>query len=310
MSFDNNDNPFLANNNSRHSSNAPVASTADKNNEDTPKLDAQSIDPINISQIQHMTTDNVKNLNSESKIWDSLNENDPDVDDASVAAKVYKRRNSNKKFRVWFTILVCVIFSTIIIGCTFYLGTIYMKESEQPEPQPTQTTQTQETPSKYEDANNGGNPASADNVSYVSQSTNTNVTIDNKNVKLDGEKTLSTIEIPSFTANIEQQGSCALNILAATCYVGIGHVSEKTVDIFAFRDAAQSSLLMTDSKIDDLTVQGASIAYIQNVNIDGKQMKAIVIVAHDQSGIMIIGDDNTINAIKQDSSIRISSSSK
>lgn len=274
------------------------------------RRDAQSIDPINFSQMQHMRTNDVNDVNDDDDKWNALMRNDPDVYDAETAGKVFKRRRMNSQLRIIFTGLVIIILLAVITGSVLYFAKVFKNETAQ---DPTRTSQ--QTPSeregKYQDTNNGHNPASASDVSYVAPSTNTNVTTDAKNVKLDSETTSSVIEIPSLSEPIGKEADCMLANTASTCYIGTVKAGEgKTADLFAFRDAAQSSLLMTDTESTDFTVQGASIAYRTKVQADGKQYEAAVMVAKDQSGIMMVGEPDAINAITGGNQIRIASTSK
>lgn len=275
--------------------------------------DAQSIDPINIGQMQHINTNDVHDVNDNDAKWDALMQNDPDVDDAKTARKAFKRHRANSHLRIIMTGLMIVIMIAIILGAFMYFTKIFDdKTAQEPTTQSQQSSQSTTTQEgAYQDTSNGHNPASASNVSYVGNSTTTTVTVDNTNVKLDSETTSSVIEIPSLSEPISKDADCTLANTASTCYIGsVKAGGDKTADLFAFRDASQSSLLMTNYDTTALDVQGSSIAYRTKVQADNKTYDAAVIIAKDQSGIMLVGDANAINAITGGSQIRITSTSK
>lgn len=283
----------------------------DDNHEPHEKLDAQSMYVIDIASIQHMKTNDVKGVDSTYHMWDALTENDPDRDDAKIALQAkrkYEARSNAKKAR---TILICLILLAIIATSIMYmLNHVFIDNISGDDNTKQQTEQPVEKPSsKYENANNGGNPASATGISYVSASTNTTVNIDGRNVKLDGEKTVSTIEMPGVSS-IDKKDDCALNSPAATCYVGQVKAGDKTAELFAFRDAASSSVLMTDTETNEFTVQGSSIAYSTVVKLDGQNMTETVVIAPDQSGLMLISDAATAKTLQNEAGFRVSSASK
>jgi hypothetical protein len=312
-----NDNPFLNNTNKTQSSVlAPqVPSPSKPNNTESVyyNKDAQSIDPINIGQIHHMNTNDVNDVNDNDAKWDALMQNDPDVDDAKTSRKAFKRHRAHSHLRIIMTGLVIIIMIAIILGSFMYFTKIFDdRTAQEPEPQQSQQ-QSQSTTHEgaYQDTNNGNNPASASNVSYVGNSTTTTITVDNTNVKLDSETTSSVIEIPSLSEPISKDADCTLANTASTCYIGsVKTGSDKTADLFAFRDASQSSLLMTNYDTTALNVQGSSIAYRTKVQADSKTYDAAIIIAKDQSGIMLVGDADAINAITGGNQIRITSTSK
>lgn len=311
-----NDNPFL--NNNKMQSNAPTLPASRPSKPNNTKSvyynkDAQSIDPINIGQMQHINTNDVNDVNDNDAKWDALMQNDPDVDDAKTARKAFKRHRANSHLHIIMTGLMIVIMIAIILGAFMYFTKIFDARTAQ---EPTTQTSQQQSQSDtqegaYQDTSNGHNPASASNVSYVGNSTTTTVTVDNTNVKLDSETTSSVIEIPSLSEPISKDADCTLADTASTCYIGsVKAGGDKTADLFAFRDASQSSLLMTNYDTTALDVQGSSIAYRTKVQADNKTYDAAVIIAKDQSGIMLVGDSNAINAITGGSQIRITSTSK
>lgn len=311
-----NDNPFL--NNNKMQSNAPTLPASRPSKPNNTKSvyynkDAQSIDPINIGQMQHINTNDVNDVNDNDAKWDALMQNDPDVDDAKTARKAFKRHRANSHLHIIMTGLMIVIMIAIILGAFMYFTKIFDARTAQ---EPTTQTSQQQSQSDtqegaYQDTSNGHNPASASNVSYVGNSTTTTITVDNTNVKLDSETTSSVIEIPSLSEPISKDADCTLADTASTCYIGsVKAGGDKTADLFAFRDASQSSLLMTNYDTTALDVQGSSIAYRTKVQADNKTYDAAVIIAKDQSGIMLVGDSNAINAITGGSQIRITSTSK
>lgn len=313
-----NDNPFL-NSNNKMQSNAPALPASRPSKPNNTKSvyynkDAQSIDPINIGQMQHINTNDVNDVNDNDAKWDALMQNDPDVDDAKTARKAFKRHRANSHLHIIMTGLMIVIMIAIILGAFMYFTKIFddrtaQEPTTQTSQQSSQSATTQE--GAYQDTSNGHNPASASNVSYVGNSTTTTVTVDNTNVKLDSETTSSIIEIPSLSEPITKDADCTLANTASTCYIGsVKAGGDKTADLFAFRDASQSSLLMTNYDTTALDVQGSSIAYRTKVQADNKTYDAAVIIAKDQSGIMLVGDANAINAITGGSQIRITSTSK
>lgn len=282
----------------------------DYNHEPHEKLDAQSMDAIDIAYIQHMKTDEEKDVDSTYHMWDALTENDPDRDDAKIALQVKRKHGIRSNAKIVRTILICLILLAIIATSIMYLlNHVFMDNMSGDDNTKQQTEQPVKPSSKYENANNGGNPASATSISYASASTNTTVNIDGKNVKFDGEKTVSTVEMTGVSS-IDKKDDCALNSPAATCYVGQVKTGDKTAELFAFRDAASSSVLMTDTETNEFTVQGSSISYSTVVNLDGQNMTETVIIAPDQSGLMLISDAATAETLQNEAGFRVSSASK
>lgn len=282
----------------------------DDNHEPHEKLDAQSMDAIDIAYIQHMKTDEEKDVDSTYHMWDALTENDTDRDDAKIALQVKRKHVIRSNAKIVRTILICLILLAIIATSIMYLlNHVFMDNMSGDDNTKQQTEQPVKPSSKYENANNGGNPASATSISYASASTNTTVNIDGKNVKLDGEKTVSTVEMTGVSS-IDKKDDCALNSPAATCYVGQVKTGDKTAELFAFRDAASSSVLMTDTETNEFTVQGSSISYSTVVNLDGQNMTETVIIAPDQSGLMLISDAATAETLQNEAGFRVSSASK
>lgn len=283
----------------------------DDNHEPHEKLDAQSMDAIDIASIQYMKANDVKNVDSTYHMWDALTKNDPDRDDAKIALQAKRKHETRSNAKIVRMILICLILLAIIATSIMYmLNHVFIDNITGDDNTQQQTEQPVEKPSsKYENANNGGNPASATGISYVSASTNTTVNIDGRNVKLDGEKTVSTIEMPGVSS-IDKKDDCALNSPAATCYVGQVKTGDKTAELFAFRDASSSSVLMTDTETNEFTVQGSSIAYSTVVKLDGQNMTETVIIAPDQSGLMLISDAATAKTLQNEAGFRVSSASK
>lgn len=283
----------------------------DDNHEPHEKLDAQSMNTIDIASIQNMKTDEEKGADSTDHMWDALTKNDTDRDDAIFALQAKRKHETRSNAKIVRIILICLILLAIIATSIMYmLNHVFMDNISGDDNTQQQTEQPVEKPSsKYENANNGGNPASATGISYVSASTNTTVNIDGRNVKLDGEKTVSTIEMTGVSS-IDKKDDCALNSPAATCYVGQVKTGDKTAELFAFRDAASSSVLMTDAETNEFTVQGSSISYSTVVNLDGHNMTETVIIAPDQSGLMLISDAKTAETLRNEAGFRVSSASK
>lgn len=282
----------------------------DDNHEPHEKLDAQLMDTIDIASIQHMKTNDVKSVDSTNHMWDALTKNDPDRDDAKIALQAKRNHGIRSNAKIVRIILICLILLAIIATSIMYmLNHVFMDNISGDDNTQQQTEQPVKPSSKYENANNGGNPASATGISYVSASTNTTVNIDGRNVKLDGEKTVSTIEMTGVSS-IDKKDDCALNSPAATCYVGQVKTGDKTAELFAFRDAASSSVLMTDTETNEFTVQGSSIAYSTVVKLDGQNMTETVVIAPDQSGLMLISDAATAKTLQNEAGFRVSSASK
>lgn len=282
----------------------------DDNHEPHEKLDAQSMDAIDTASIQNMKTDEENGADSTDHTWDALTENDTDRDDAKIALQVKRKHEIRSNAKIVRKILICLILLAIIATSIMYLlNHVFMDNMSGDDNTKQQTEQPVKPSSKYENANNGGNPASATSISYASASTNTTVNIDGKNVKLDGEKTVSTIEMTGVSS-IDKKDDCALNSPAATCYVGQVKTGDKMAELFAFRDAASSSVLMTDTETNEFTVQGSSISYSTVVNLDGQNMTETVIIAPDQSGLMLISDAATAETLQNEAGFRVSSASK
>lgn len=282
----------------------------DDNHEPHEKLDAQSMNTIDIASIQNMKTDEEKGADSTDHMWDALTKNDPDRDDAKIALQAKRKHETRSNAKIVRIILICLILLAIIATSIMYmLNHVFMDNISGDDNTKQQTEQPVKPSSKYENANNGGNPASATSISYASASTNTTVNIDGKNVKLDGEKTVSTVEMTGVSS-IDKKDDCALNSPAATCYVGQVKTGDKTAELFAFRDAASSSVLMTDTETNEFTVQGSSISYLTVVNLDGQNMTETVIIAPDQSGLMLISDAATAETLQNEAGFRVSSASK
>lgn len=282
----------------------------DDNHEPHEKLNAQLMDTIDIASIQHMKTNDVKSVDSTDHTWDALTKNDPDRDDAKIALQAKRKHETRSNAKIVRIILICLILLAIIATSIMYmLNHVFMDNISGDDNTQQQTEQPVKPSSKYENANNGGNPASATGISYVSASTNTTVNIDGRNVKLDGEKTVSTIEMTGVSS-IDKKDDCALNSPAATCYVGQVKTGDKTAELFAFRDAASSSVLMTDTETNEFTVQGSSIAYSTVVKLDGQNMTETVVIAPDQSGLMLISDAATAKTLQNEAGFRVSSASK
>lgn len=282
----------------------------DDNHEPHEKLDAQLMDTIDIASIQHMKTNDVKSVDSTDHMWDALTKNDTDRDDAKIASQAKRKHETRSNAKIVRIILICLILLAIIATSIMYmLNHVFMDNISGDDNTKQQTEQPVKPSSKYENANNGGNPASATGISYVSASTNTTVNIDGRNVKLDGEKTVSTIEMTGVSS-IDKKDDCALNSPAATCYVGQVKTGDKTAELFAFRDAASSSVLMTDTETNEFTVQGSSIAYSTVVKLDGQNMTETVVIAPDQSGLMLISDAATAKTLQNEAGFRVSSASK
>lgn len=140
---------------------------------------------------------------------------------------------------------------------------------------------------EYTDSSGAANPAAG--ASYAKTPSSTSITIDHKKIIMDSEGTLTTVDLPALTVDIGQQ-PCVLKDKAASCYLGQSKQGDKTIDLYAFRDAASSSLLMTTEKPVREEVPGAVLAYRQKVTVgDQKDMVSYIIINHDQTGVMMIG---------------------
>lgn len=140
---------------------------------------------------------------------------------------------------------------------------------------------------EYIDGNGAMNPAAGS--SYSGPSTVTQVTVDHRSITVKGEKSAVVLTMPSLSADISAQ-PCELKSKAASCYFGSSKAGQTDIDLYAFRDASSSSLLMTTEKPVKVKVHGAVLAYTQPVSVgDQKDMRAVTIVNRDQTGVMIIG---------------------
>ena len=140
---------------------------------------------------------------------------------------------------------------------------------------------------EYTDGSGAMNPAAG--VAYSGGSTVTDIIVDHRSITVKGEKSAAAVTMPSLSADISAQ-PCQLKSRAASCYFGSAKAGAADIDLYAFRDASTSSLLMTTEKPVKVKVQGAALAYTQPVSVgDQKDMRAVVIINRDQTGIMIIG---------------------
>lgn len=244
--------------------------------------------------------------------WDALLYNDPDVDDESASRLVVQKAKKKTRKLVAIAVTALILLAAAIVGYIYFLSSKNTKES-----QPAKETTTSKTviDSEYSNMSNGGNPASASSVTYASSSTNTTVSVESRAIKLEGEKTVSSIEYSNLKDDIDKKADCSLKRTAASCYIGVLHVQngdeDGNIEVFAFRDAAKSSLLMTDAPIKERTVQGSAFSYGYTTTIENKKMHVFVVTAPDQSGVMMISDKaSLISSLSKDGAVRVASSGK
>lgn len=140
---------------------------------------------------------------------------------------------------------------------------------------------------EYTDSSGAANPAAG--ASYAKTSSSTSIAIDHKRIVMDSGAAITTVDLPALTADIGPQ-PCVLKDKAASCYLGQSKQGDKTIDLYAFRDAASSSLLMTTEKPVRNNVPGAVLAYRQKMAVgEQKDMYGYIIINRDQTGVMLIG---------------------
>lgn len=208
-------------------------------------------------------------------------------DDDEIADKQARRKKIKKVANILMGAALVVIVVIIMVFIIQYMMTITGTDQNQ-NGKPQQTT-SKNYNDAYTDSNGGKNPASASNVSYATSSTDSTVSVDHRKITIKGQKTTTVVDLSPLQKDISAQ-SCELKAEASSCFVGLSRYADKDVDIFAFRDASKTSLLLTSSSIKKHTIQGAVLSYSQKVSLDGKEKNALVLINTDQTGIMLVSD--------------------
>ena len=204
-------------------------------------------------------------------------------DDGS-SSKQHRRTVMKHTGRAVAIIIAMVIVAALVFAGFRYIPGIvedYRKRNAPPEDNSVKMSK------EYTDGSGARNPAAG--IKYSGPSTTTIVTVDHRSITVKGEKSAAVLSMPSLSADINAQ-QCELKSKAATCYFGSSKAGQTDIDLYAFRDAPSSSLLMTTEKPVKVKVQGAALAYAQPVSVgDQKDMRAVTIINRDQTGVMIIG---------------------
>ena len=204
-------------------------------------------------------------------------------DDAS-ARKQHRRtvmKRAGKAAAVAAGLAIVVVL--VLLGVRYVPGIVqdYRKRNEPPADNHVKMS------NEYTDGSGARNPAAG--VAYSGGSTTTDIIVDHRSITVKGEKSTVNVTMPSLSADISAE-PCQLKNRAASCYFGSAKAGAADIDLYAFRDASTSSLLMTTEKPVKVHVQGAALAYTQPVSVgDQKDMHAVIIINKDQTGIMIIG---------------------
>lgn len=208
-------------------------------------------------------------------------------DDDEIAEKQTRRKKIKKVANILMGAALVVIVIVIAVLIIRYMMTITGTDQNQ-NVHPQQTA-SRNYNSAYTDSNGGKNPASASNVSYATPSTDSTVSVDHRKITIKGQKTTTIVDLSPLQKDISAH-PCELKAEASSCYVGLSQYTDKDVDIFAFRDASKTSLLLTSRSIKKHTIQGTVLSYSQKVSVDGKEKNALVLINTDQTGIMLVSD--------------------
>ena len=147
---------------------------------------------------------------------------------------------------------------------------------------------TPDTSSAYknpaEDSTDVGDPAKG----------NTEGRVDGKKVILTSDGREAAFMFPSVKDKINGVSSkCVLDKTAENCYLGEATSSNgKTIKLWAFRDAKQSSLLSSTSDANIVSAGGAALAFTTKNVENGKKDNYLYIVLSNQTGVLAVTDDS------------------
>lgn len=194
------------------------------------------------------------------------------------------RRHGPRPVTVIVTILAVIVTVALIAAIIIGGGKVRAMMEERNKPKENREVSMSK---EYTDSSGAANPAAA--ASYAKTSSSTSIAIDHRRIVMDSGEAITTVDLPALTADINPQ-PCILKDKAASCYLGQSKQGDKTIDLYAFRDAASSSLLMTTEKPVRENVPGSVLAYRQKVTVgDQKDMYGYIIINRDQTGVMLIG---------------------
>lgn len=313
-------NPFLTDDNNNpfnHSRRQPhVTLTKDVTNKPSDKIEQQPENSntennnLNIEEkISHLNENDshTANVNEHDSKWNAIMNNDPTIDDEVTASKIYRKNKNKKKASTFISVIIIVALLAIIFGSIYYMFNSMKWKTMAPG-----------KPIKVEKIVKNKNAVAqsvnpTDKVAFVSASLDSKVSFDgnNKHIKIDSENFTVSAEFP-FMQNLNQKAECNLVTKTGTCYVGEAKIADdKSMDVFAFRDASDSSLLLTHNKIKKLDINGAAVAYTTKTVYNGSVKTVLIIVNKDQTGIVLAGEEPIINEVlAQKDSIKVDFSSK
>jgi hypothetical protein len=272
--------------------------------DDTSDSDEDTVSSVlNNKALEDDVEDNSSTHSSSSSddTWNALL-SDADEDDEIVEKQSKQRRNKKIKNTLMGAGIVILAIVVLVFSIEYIMSLFNNQNNQQPQPQ---QSVSQSVNSAYTDSNGGKNPASSSDISYASVSGNSTVSVDHRKITIKGEKATTVIDLSPLQSDIAPQ-DCNLKDEASSCYVGLSKYKDKDVDIFAFRDASKTSLLLTSSNITKQDIQGTVLAYSQQVSVDSKTKHALVLVNSDQTGIMLVSDAN-LNTLKNGALVSSSS---
>lgn len=152
---------------------------------------------------------------------------------------------------------------------------------------------------------NGVNNPVADNDS-IGEAAKGDVaaSIDKRDVSIKADNKENRLQVPALTEDVKTTSTaCTLKTAGANCYLGESKVKDKTVMLWAFRDAKTSALLASTTDVKTTTPNGSAAAFISQISYNGKNLSGLFIVNTDQTGFLIASEDQgTINDIAVGSS--------
>ena len=95
--------------------------------------------------------------------------------------------------------------------------------------------------------------------------------------------------------------------VASTCYMGAAKYKSGSMDLFSFRDASTTSLLLTSkSTIRKITIKNTRLAYLTKMtDSTGKgQVNALILVLNDQTGV-IMASSNSLDSFKNGIMVKV-----
>lgn len=255
-------------------------------------------------EIRHVLSHDHDGTKSDSE-WESIMNGAID-DDEKTSKRIIMRSRWRRVMDVILSILLVII---VIIGIFMgirYISLAMRKSSPEPTSSSTATTSgSSSSDSKYTDTIGDVNPSSS--LTFSSESMSTDAASSKNTVTLkniNGRTT--TVTIDNLTSDISSQ-SCTMKDVASTCYMGTAKYKNWSMDLFSFRDASTTSLLLTSkSTIRETTIKNTRLSYLTKMtDSTGKgQVNALVIVLNDQTGV-IMASSNSLDSFKNGIMVKV-----